>query len=338
MSLFKAEWRRLLKRRFIRYLVLAGVLVLVLVAGGMFLTNHKVGPAQVVQAEAAAERDYRENLRFTDQERAACEAAKGSGTVDPNRFPANCADIQAPPREAFSAEWHMPATFEFRKEFPPILTALAAILGMVAFVAGASFVGAEWSSGGMMNLLLWRPQRLKVLLTKLGALLVGFAGLTVLASIGWTAAFWLIGTLRGNTKGMTSGAWQSVALSELRGVGLVLAIGAVGFAVASLGRHTAVALGSAIGVVIVGQFGVGLVLSMANVPFIERYLLPTYLVAWMNKSITLENWNACNNSYNGSCEPARFDVTWQHAAVLFGAAVVVSVGLAMWAMRRRDVT
>ena len=38
---------------------------------------------------------------------------------------------------------------------------------------GASFVGAEWNSGGMMNLLLWRPQRLKVLSTKLAALLAG---------------------------------------------------------------------------------------------------------------------------------------------------------------------
>jgi ABC-2 type transport system permease protein len=336
--LFRAEWRRLLKRRFIRYLVLAALVILVAIAGGMYFTNHKVGPAQIAEAQAAAERDYQEAVRYTAQEKTACETAKSSGTEDPNRFPPSCDQIQAPPREAFSADWHMPATFEFRKEFGGVLTAFAAILGMVAFVAGASFVGAEWSSGGMMNLLLWRPQRLKVLLTKLGALLVGFTGLTVLASIAWTAGFWLIASKRGTTTGMTSGAWQSIALSELRGLGLVLAIAAVGFAVASLGRHTAVALGGAIGVAIVGQFGVGLVLSMANVAFIERYLLPTYLIAWMNKSITLENWNACNNSFNGNCEPAKFDVTWQHSAVLFGAAVVLSVGFAMWAMRRRDVT
>ena len=38
----------------------------------------------------------------------------------------------------------------------------AAILALVGFVIGASFVGAEWSTGGMMNLLLWRPKRLTV--------------------------------------------------------------------------------------------------------------------------------------------------------------------------------
>ena len=59
-----------------------------------------------------------------------------------------------------------------------MITTLAALLALVAFVIGASFVGAEWNSGGMMNLLLWRPQRLQVLGTKLAALLVGLTALT----------------------------------------------------------------------------------------------------------------------------------------------------------------
>ena len=51
------------------------------------------------------------------------------------------------------------------------------MLALFGFAVGASFVGAEWHSGGMMNLLLWRPRRLALLAQKLGALL-----LSVLAS------------------------------------------------------------------------------------------------------------------------------------------------------------
>ena len=86
----------------------------------------------------------------------------------------------------------MPATFDFRKKFGDMIITFAAILALIAFVIGASFVGAEWSSGGMMNLLLWRPQRLKVLGTKLVALLVGLTVLTVVVAAAWTGIFVLI--------------------------------------------------------------------------------------------------------------------------------------------------
>ncbi|MDG4833717.1 ABC transporter permease subunit [Solwaraspora sp. WMMD1047] len=336
MSLFTTELRRLVKRRFVRYMTLAGLLVLLAVVAGTFLTNEKIGRDQIAAAERTAEQEYQNNLRYTAEARQDCERAKAAGDQT-DRYPADCADISDPPREAFQAEWYMPATFEFRKEFGETVTTLAAILALVGFVVGASFVGAEWSTGGMMNLLLWRPRRLQVLLTKLAALLAAMLALTVVSAAAWTAAFWAIGTMRGNTDGMTSGTWQSFALTGLRGAVLVLAAAAVGFAVASLGRHTALALGGAIGLIVVGQFGLGILLSMANVAFVEAWLLPTYLLAWMNKSITLENWNACNFSM-GQCEPDTLELTWQHSSALIGVALVLSLGAAMWAMRSRDIT
>jgi ABC-2 type transport system permease protein len=219
-----------------------------------------------------------------------------------------------------------------------MVLAFSAILAMIAFVAGASYVGAEWSTGGMMNLLLWRPQRLQVLTTKLAALLSMLFGLSVVTIALWTAGFWLVASLRGTTDRMTSGAWQSYGLTELRGIGLILAFGTVGFALASLGRHTAVALGGAIGAIVVGQFGVGILLAMAQVDFIERYLAPTYLAAWMDKKVTLENWNACMTDTTGQCRPETLDVTWQQTGILMGGALVVFVGAAMWSMKRRDIT
>ncbi|MEV4710552.1 ABC transporter permease subunit [Micromonospora sp. NPDC049374] len=337
MSLFRTELRRLAKRRFARWMTAGGLLVLVLVAAGMFLTNQKIGPDQLAEARRAADQQHQEQVRWAEQERANCERAKAAGeTVD--YYPADCAEITAPPRESIEEQWFLPSTFEFRKSFGEMLIPLAAILGLVGFVVGASFVGAEWNTGGMMNLLLWRPKRLTVLLTKLGALLTGLLALALPATAAWFGSMWLIANWRGTTEGMTSGAWQSFLITGLRGIVLALVAATVGFALASLGRHTAMALGGAIAVMVVGQIGLGILLSMAQVRFAEAWLLPTYAIAWMTKKVTLQDWQACNATYTGECKPATLDITWQHSSVLFTVGIVLFLGAALWTMRRRDIT
>ncbi|MFG1950543.1 ABC transporter permease subunit [Micromonospora sp. NPDC048830] len=337
MSLYRTELRRLGKRRFARWMTLAGLLVLGAVLVGIFLTNHKIGPAERAEAQRQAEQQYQEQARWAEQERTACEQAKASGQAQDGRFPPDCEMIGPPPPESVDPQWFLPSTFDFRASFGSTLTTFTAILALVGFVVGASFVGAEWSSGGMMNLLLWRPQRLRVLLTKLSALLTGVLAVTLPAAVLWTAGFWLVGTLRGSTAKTTSGVWQSFALTGLRGLTLIVVAATVGFALASLGRHTAMALGGAIGVVVVGQFGLGIVLAMAGARFVEAWLLPTYVLAWMDKKVTLENFRSCTVSYTGECKPETLELTWQHSSVLFAVGLVLALGAALVAMRRRDI-
>jgi ABC-2 type transport system permease protein len=338
MSLYKAESRRLLKRRFVRYLVIGALLVLSAVAAGMFFTNQHVGPAQVAAAQQQADKQYQEALAQTQQDRARCESAKASGSAQPGEWPADCADVYTPQREDFRAEWNMPATFEFRKEFGSMVTTFAAIIALLAFVAGASFIGAEWNSGGMMNLLLWRPQRLRVLTTKLAALLAYVTVLSVVVGAAWTAAFWFIANARGTTDRMTAGAWQSFGLTGLRAFGLIVAAAILGFGLASVGRHTAVALGVAVGVGVIAQFGIGIVLSLADVKYPEAWLLPTYALAWMDKKVTLQDYTACNFSGYSGCEPPTLDITWPAAGALGLTAVVLVLVAALWTMRSRDIT
>lgn len=348
MSLYVTELRRLGKRRFTRYMTLLGLLVLAAVVVGTFFTNQKIGPAQHAAAQRQAEAQYQEQVRHSERYRAECEQAKAAGAVNdehppgdgdfgqPN-FPDDCSAITPPPREVIESQWFLPPTFDFRSSFGRTLVTFTAILALIGFVVGASFVGAEWSSGGMMNLLLWRPQRVAVLWTKLVALLTGLVGVTLAAAAVWTLSFWLIGTYRGTTAKMTPGAWQSFALTGLRGLALVVVAGVIGFALASLGRHTALALGGVIGLAVVGQFGLGIVLSMANVKFVQAWLLPTYALAWIQKKVELKNYEACNFSYGGGCEPDTLVITWQQSSVLLTVGVVLALGAALWAMRRRDV-
>ncbi|MFF4878423.1 ABC transporter permease subunit [Micromonospora sp. NPDC000668] len=338
MSLYRTELRRLAKRRFTRYMSLLGLLVLAAVVIGVFFTNQKIGTDQLAQAERQAEQSYQEQVRWSEQERVNCEQAKTAGTPNDGRYPDDCSVITPPPRDQIQAEWFLPSTFNFRETFPETLIPFAAILALVGFVVGASFVGAEWSTGGMMNLLLWRPKRLTVLLTKLAALLTGILAVTLPAAVLWFAGFWAVAAFRGSTEKMTSGAWQSFALTGLRGVVLVLVLTTIGFALASLGRHTAMALGGVVAVMVVGQFGLGILLEMANVRWTEAWLLPTYVLAWMTKTVTLQDWDSCNATYYGECKPETLDITWQQSSVLLSVGVVVILGAALWAIRRRDIS
>ncbi|TCB99032.1 ABC transporter permease [Micromonospora zingiberis] len=337
MSLFRTELRRLTKRRFTRWTTVGGLLVLALVVVGLFITNQKIGPEQWAEAKRSADQSHAEQVRWVEQERANCERAKAAGeNVD--YYPADCAEIAPPAREDIRDEWYLPSTFIFKSSFQDMLIPLAAILAMVGFVVGASFVGAEWSTGGMMNLLLWRPKRLTVLLTKLGALLTGLLALALPASAAWFGSLWLVANWRGSTEGMTSGTWQSFLLTGLRGIVLALVAATVGFALASLGRHTAMALGGAVAVIVVGQGGLAILLDMAQVRFGEAWLLPTYVYAWMTKTVTLEDWRSCNASYTGECNAATLDITWHHSSLLFTVGIALFLGAALWTMRRRDVT
>ncbi|MCM0676298.1 ABC transporter permease subunit [Micromonospora phytophila] len=338
MSLYRTELRRLGKRRFTRWAALLGLLVLLAVVVGGFFTNEKLDAAALAKAERAAEQQWQQDVRNSEQFRAECEKAKNGGTAERGQFPEDCAVIAPPPREAIEAEWFLPSTFNFRENFGFTLLPLAAILALVGFIVGASFVGAEWNTGGMMNLLLWRPKRLTVLLTKLAALLTGLLAVALPATALWFGSFWLVATLRGTTEKMTSGAWQSFALTGLRGLVLALVTATIGFALASLGRHTAMALGGAIAVMVVGQFGLGILLEMAGARFAEAWLLPTYALAFMQKKVTLENWDACQATYFGECKPETLDITWQQSSVLLAVGLTVILGAALWAMRRRDIS
>ena len=335
MSLYKAETRRLVKRRATKLFVFCGLLVLATVAAGVFVTNQKAGPETVARAKAEAQANYQQAVEDTNRAIGECQAAQG--TAKAGDYPPNC-DITAPTPSDFNPDWYMPATFDFRNRFPSMVATFAGVLALVAFIIGASFVGAEWSSGGMMNLLLWRPRRRQVLGTKLAVLLAGTTVLTAALGVIWTAAFYVIAMARGSTAKMTSGAWQSLALMEARALVLVLVAGALGFGLASIGRHTATALGVAIGVIVVLQFGVGAVLGLANAKYPELYLAPFWIIAWMYKQYVAEDYHSCAVSLTGGCQPETFTITWQMAGGALTLLFALVVGVAMWTMSKRDIT
>ncbi|MBQ1042727.1 ABC transporter permease subunit [Micromonospora sp. C32] len=337
MSLFVTELRRLGKRRLTRLMLVLLVVGLATVATAFSFSSQKLSPTVVAAAEADSRAQYQQATERWKRSITECEAAQARGEQTEEEYGPNCGKDYQPQPDMFDPKWNLPYQFDFRAEFPMFIAVFAASVALFAFIVGASFVGAEWNTGGMMNLLLWRPKRLAVLSTKLAALLTTVFGLTVVLGALWTAAFWLIGTQRGTTEKMTSGAWQSIGLDGLRALGLVLVVAAVAFALASLGRHTAMALGAAVGIFAVSEIGIRIAVSILGIQFGDRYVLSTYAQSWFLKQAELYDYDTCQFT-QGACEPAKYVVTWEQSAVVFGVALVAAVVAAFWTMRRRDIT
>ncbi|KWV33259.1 ABC transporter permease subunit [Micromonospora rifamycinica] len=337
MSLYVTELRRLAKRRLTRVMLVLLVLGLAGIVTAFGFSSHKLSPAVIAEAQAESDANFRQAVRDWERSIADCEAAKARGEQTEDRYGPNCGRDWQPTPDMFDPKWNLPYQFDFRAEFEIFIAVFAGAVALFAFLIGASFVGAEWSSGGMMNLLLWRPKRLAVLGTKLAAVSTMLTVVTVVLGALWTLAFWLIGTYRGTTAKVTSGVWQSTGISGLRALALILAVGGVAFALASLGRHTSMALGVAVGLGVISEIGIRIATSIAGVRFGDRWVLSTYALAWFQKQWTLIDYRSCE-FVQGECTPKEMLVTWQDSALVFGLGTAVVVAAAFWLMRRRDIT
>ncbi|QSB15089.1 ABC transporter permease subunit [Natronosporangium hydrolyticum] len=342
MSLVRAELRRLFKRRLALWMLILVLGLFATVAVVMASTHYSPGPEALARAQASAAEEFEQQQEWIERDIAQCEEAAEAGDAGPRNWPDDCEQIHDwYASEEQMVDWFMPPTFEFREDFGSMITVFAVMMAMFAFTVGASFVGAEWRTGGMMNLLLWRPRRLSVLGGKLVALGGVLAGLTVLLGGLWTGGFWLIAMFRGVTDTMTSGAWQSVGLSGLRALALVLVAGVIGFSLASLGRHTAAALGTATAAVVVGIAGVSMVAGVVlELQFWQRWMWTTYLQAWLDGSVLITDWGGGCVGFDddGSCVQPTLEIGWQLSGLGIAVVVALVLGAALWRMRRRDVT
>lgn len=338
MRLARAEWSRLFGRRFTKIMILVALLILGAVAAGVAFTSYRHDAAELAAAHTQADR-VRDEARVS---RARCEAQQGSQQGGqqggPDEFPPgfDCSRIDA---SQVRDEDFMRHEYDFRMETPVLLKVFGGILALLGFAVGASFVGAEWTSGGMTNLLLWRPRRIPVLLTKLGTLLAGITAITVGLAGAYAGMLYAVARTRGTLGHVTQGSMISLGLDGLRGLAVGLAAAVIGFAVASLGRHTAIALGLALGWGLLGEAGLRIVLSIAHVQRPERYFLSTYVAAWLNKGLRFEDVTKCEFTFGpGPCKPDVWKITMGQSAILTGVIVVVLLGLAIVSIRRRDVT
>jgi ABC-2 type transport system permease protein len=320
LNLVRAELTRLVTRRFTQVMV-----VLLVAAFGVTLatataTTHRPSAAEVARAERLVADEQAARRALQD---ACVRAQLPDAPVELRaRFRAtNCGIFD--PDEVSSADF-LSGVFSFTSSIRDLVLFLGAFLALFGFLVGASFVGAELTSGGMTNLLLWRPRRLQVLGAKLGTLLAGVAGLAVVATLLYLGTFWTLAEVAGLPGDQTRQFWGSLALVCLRGIGLALVAASIGFAAATVGRHTSTAVGLTAGYAVVWEIGARIVMEIVGTDRPGRWVLSSYLAAWMNGRLDL--WGG----------DGRYTIQWWHAGLLFAVLLGVVVGGAFAQFRRRD--
>ncbi|WP_229399490.1 ABC transporter permease subunit [Micromonospora okii] len=333
MNLVRAELERLAARRFVQLMLVLLVLASAVTAVTTLVGSHRPSPEEIVSAQQAAAQQ-RQAIEDTFQQ---CLAAV-RGTLPPEaaqEYPQDCSVFDPGQRERLPvAADHLQGVFTFADQARPLLYFLVAFLVLFGFLVGASYIGADLSTGGVVNLLIWRPRRLVVLGAKLGTLLGALVLLSVLASAAYLGAFWLIGQTAG-LPGATGGDfWPALGLTWLRGLVLVLLAATAGFAIATLGRRTAAALGAVTAYAVVWELGVRVVWEVVGMPRGEDWMLSTYLDAWLTGQARLSDATACRG-VTGYCD-GNYQIGWALGLAVLLTLVGVLTASAFAAFRRRD--
>ncbi|MFK3980086.1 ABC transporter permease [Micromonospora sp. NPDC050397] len=332
MNLVQAEFERLTARRFVQLMLALLVAAFVVTVATTIAGSHRPTSAEISRAEAEVQREIAADQRRLRE----CREAFGPDAPDEEwrKYPADC---DALVRRQPQIHDYLAGVFVFEQQVPGLVYFLITFLALFGFLVGASYIGADLNSGGMVNLLLWRPQRLTVLGTKLGALLGGVLGVSVVASVLFVGAFWLVAEVRGFSGNVDVDFWSELLPTVVRGWVLTLMVSAIGFAIAVLGRHTAAALGAVAAYAVIWEAGGRIVMEIVDTSRPDIWMLSTYVGAWLLGQIHLSARDAvCAPTNFGYCERVPYVLGWPIGLVVLSLVVAAFVVGAFAAFRRRD--
>ncbi|WP_026929604.1 ABC transporter permease subunit [Glycomyces tenuis] len=335
MTLFRAELHRIARRRLSLLFGIFAVGGLLLITAIMWF-NSSTGPSEADLAAAQQMADDA-NAQYED-----CAADERYFENDPDySWVADDPWYGEMPHEQACAEMFLVGaeaedyiyvyTFQFDEEGVFLLIGVAIVTGLLSMLLAASAIGAEWSSGGMANLLVWHPNRMKVWGAKLAAALALCAVAVVAMLVLAFALLYLTAAVRGDT-GTLNAAWWEDTLARL-GRTAVMALGmtVIGSALAMLGRHTAIAGGVIVGYLTVGELLVSFVrFGVNSIKYPDLLSLYTWIGAWIEGRMELEYWDPVTGL------PDQLVLTATHAGLVLGAIMLVFAALATWSFAKRD--
>lgn len=319
VELRRLWWRRLTKVAVAAAIVVTGVTV--------YTAYAMTSPESLAQSVEIYEREVENFPQMVAECERAQSEARAAGEVDADF---GCEQMRAPTLEDFGMANPVPSAI-----FVGLLKANGMFYAFLAFLLGASFIAAEFSTGSLGNWLTFQPRRVRVGLSKLaaaggGGLLVMAAGLGV-AGIG----SWMVGTLNRPDSDLQipvlTDVGEPLTHLVLRYVGLVIAAGGVGAALAFLARNT----GAVVGIVI----GYGVVVEGIVAQGLARGKLTPWLPA-QNITGFLERGTeyAAEKCTAGRCEYSMVALSYTHSWVYLSVFGIALTALAVLVFRRRDVS
>jgi ABC-2 type transport system permease protein len=322
------EIRRLVSRR----LTVIGVAAVLLITGLLLVAtwqNSKpLSAAEQRNAQVNFEQAQKDWQLNGEQYRKDCEQSWQS-TPDPKPKQEDFCQVNPPTLEQFGK----PLT-KFTEAMPDLLLGSSYLLAFAAFVIGASFVGAEFSSGSISNWLTFEPRRLRVYGSKLIAAATGMLPVALVALAVLLAGTYLIVGQLGTTAGTTGKVWGDLTATAGRAVLMAAAAGALGGIFALLLRHTAAAVGVAMGYLVLVEGVFGGFLTKA-----QPWLVKLNFDAWIKHDTTYYVDN-CKSSPDGgySCESILKTLSFEHGVWYLGIGVAVLIALGAGVFNRRDIS
>jgi hypothetical protein len=321
-GLVRAETHRFLARRFIRVLLVVALVGWLAATVLALLAFRSASPEQLAQAR----QDQQEQVQLAEQSREQCLA-------DPTR-PADvaAADWCGPPATADQfplSQFLQPAPFAMAQDATDGAVSVAAVSAALAFLVGATFVGAEWSTRSMVALLFWETRRPRVMAAKLLVTAVAAAVLGLVMQALWLGLATLLRSVAGDGADLPDGFWSAFLGIQGRGVLLALCAGLLGFGLTNLLRNTGAATGVAFVYVAIVENAVR-ALRPAWQPWLltnnaAALVLPDGLTLFLDDGVDAQ----------GVYQPVEYLLTSGQAAAYLAlvTAAVVGVGVALFSRR-----
>lgn len=235
-SLLRAEVLRFRTRRLVVGLLLAALVGFLAIGAFAFTQFAQPSAADLAAAEANIAVFMAESEEFRQE----CLAEELPDGVTPEDYCGTEATAADYPVESFLDK----APFDLGTDFSGGALETGFAIAALAFVVGATFVGAEWSQRSMVALLFWQPRRGLVLSRKLFVATVAGALLGAVFQVLWLGFAVLLGALRGSSE-TPDGFTMDVLVQDARLVLLAALTGLLGAALANLLRGTGAVLGVA---------------------------------------------------------------------------------------------
>jgi hypothetical protein len=211
--------------------------------------------------------------------------------------------------------------------------AFAGLAAALAFVVGATWIGAEWSTRSIVALLFWAPRRVRVLGAKLGVLIIGATVFGVAAQVGWLTMAGILDAAVGSDEPLPDGFWSTLLETQARGVLLVVLAAVLGFGLTCIVRNTGASLGLAFAYVVVVQLVLG---NMK--PSWTPWMLGTNAVGLVNEGgLTLFLYDQIDYSAGNLGEPVEYYLGHLQSGLFLAAVAAALVGIGTWLFARRDI-
>jgi ABC-type transport system involved in multi-copper enzyme maturation permease subunit len=331
-SLLRSEMHRLVSRRFIRWLLL-------LATATYLLITVIVGLTQFAKSsdEGLAKARVRLEQAVADQ-----NAFRQDCANDDNR-PADVPVDEACGPEATASDFRVedfvdPKPFVLRSALPDVSIAVGVATAALAFLIGATYVGAEWSSRSMVALLFWEPRRMRVMAAKLTVLAGAVAAIALAGQLVWLASAEILAGTRGTSAGLPKTFWSDLVQQQARTVFFVVIMALLGFGIANLIRHTAAALGVAFVYIAILEPAV----RIAR-PRWQQWLYTDNVVALLSKHgnhILLGDSGSFSSSSSSSSDPItpphELVLSNLHGALVLGLVTAAIVLAGIVSFQRRD--